>query len=113
MFSDLNVRAVDRAEKKTTVQAELHVRSTGSLSTGSRDMLTDVRSRDQDFGKRDRIVGEEVELEVVLGVWVRVDLAGNIDDQADSLMKSQDQRFRLEKAERREDTPISRYSLEA
>ena len=48
-------------------------------------MLADVRSRDQDFGERDRVIGEEVELEVVLGVWVRVDLSGNVDDQADSL----------------------------
>ena len=76
-------------------------------------MLTDIGSRDQDFGERDRVVGQEVELEVVLGVWVRVDLAGNIDDQADGLMKSPDQHSRLEKTERREDTPISRYSLEA
>lgn len=50
-------------------------------------MLADVRSRDQDFGERDRVIGEEVELEVVLGVWVRVDLSGNVDDQADGLLK--------------------------
>ena len=46
-------------------------------------MLTDIRSRNQDFGERDRVVGQEVELEVVLGVRVGVDDLGDIDDETD------------------------------
>ena len=50
-------------------------------------MLRDIRSRDQHLGERDRVVGQEVELEVVLGVGVRVDDACDVDYEADRLDK--------------------------
>lgn len=85
LLSNLNVSTINGTEQETTVQAELHVGGTRSLSARSRDVLRDIRSRDQHLGERDGVVGQEVDLEVVLGVGVGVDDTGDIDDQADGL----------------------------
>lgn len=50
-------------------------------------MLRNIRGRDEHLGQRNGVVRQEVELEVVLGVWVGVDNASDIDDEADSLQK--------------------------
>ena len=47
--------------------------------------MADIGSGDEDLGERDAVVGQEVELEVVLRVRVRVDHARDVDDEADDL----------------------------
>lgn len=83
VLGDLNVGAVDGAEKQCTVQAELHVTSTRGLGTGCTDLNTDVRSGDQNLGDRDAVVGNETDAQEVADVGVLVDDLGNIDDEAD------------------------------
>lgn len=48
-------------------------------------MLADIGGGDEDLGKGDGVVGEEVESEEVLGIWVLVDDTRNVDDEADGL----------------------------
>jgi len=45
-------------------------------------MLTDIRRGNQDFGQRDGVVWQEVELEIIFRVRIGIDDAGNVDDKA-------------------------------
>ena len=85
LFGDLNVGPVDRPEEQAAVEAEFHVGRPRGLGAGRRDVLADVRGRDQHLSQGDRVVGEEEDAEVVFGVRVGVDHAGGVDDQADGL----------------------------
>lgn len=50
-------------------------------------MLRDVRRRDEDFSQRDRIVRQEVHLQVLRRIRVLVDDASDIDDEPDSQLR--------------------------
>jgi hypothetical protein len=52
-------------------------------------MLADIRSRNQNFCQRNGVIGEEVELEVCLGVQIGIDNTGNIDNEANGLARGQ------------------------
>ena len=82
LLSDLDVRAIDSAYKEAAVEAELHVGCTRRLGASSGDVLADIRGRDEDLCEGDGVVGEEEELEVVLGVGVCVDDPSDVDDEA-------------------------------
>ena len=88
-LSNLDVRAVDRAEEKTAVQAELHVGCARRLRTGSRDVLADVRGRYQHFSQGHGIVGKEEDAKVVLCVRVGVDHTSGVYDEANGLREGQ------------------------
>ena len=75
----------DGTEEQTAVQAELHVRRSGRLSSCRGDVLTDVRGRDEDLSERHGVVGQEVKLQVFLRVGIGVDDARDVDDEADRL----------------------------
>ena len=92
LLRDLNVRTVDRPEQQTTVQAELHVRRTGRFCTSGRDVLAEVRCWNEDFREGDGVVGDEEHGEVVLGVWVDIDDAGDVDDEFDCLKEEHQHR---------------------
>ena len=51
-------------------------------------MLTDVRRRDQHLGQRNRVVGQEVDLQVLVGLWVSVDDASHVDDESDCQLRN-------------------------
>ena len=85
LLRDLDVRAVDGADQKAAVQAELHVRRARRFRAGRGDVLGDIGGGDEDLGEGDGIVGEEEEGEEVLGVGVLVDDACDVDDKADGL----------------------------
>ncbi len=48
-------------------------------------MLTDIRCRNQNLRKGDRVVREEEQAEEILGVRVNVDDTSDINDQANGL----------------------------
>jgi len=48
-------------------------------------VLTDIRSRDENFGEGDRVIGKEVKLKVFVGLRVRIDNSSYIDDEANGL----------------------------
>ena len=83
LLRDLNVRAINSTDEQTAVEAELHVGRPRCLGTSRRDVLTDIRSRDQDFGQRNRVIGQEEEAKKVLGLGIVVDDACDIDDEFD------------------------------
>ena len=82
---NLNVSSVDGSKEQAAVEAELHVRSSGSLSAGGGDVLTEVGCGNKNLGKGNGVVGKEVKLKVFLGIWVGVDDAGDVDNEADCL----------------------------
>ena len=88
LLRDLDVRTVDGADEQAAVQAELHVRRARRLRARRGDVLADVpgRCRNKHLGKGDGVVGEEVEREQVLGVWVLVDDTRDVDNEADRLL---------------------------
>ena len=49
-------------------------------------MLTDIGSGDDELSKRDRVIGEEVELQELLGIGVVVDDAGDVDNEPNGLV---------------------------
>jgi len=69
-LGDLDIRAIDSANKQSTVEAELHVRCTRGLRTSCRDMLGNVRGWDENFGKRNGIVRQEEKREVFIRLQV-------------------------------------------
>jgi hypothetical protein len=83
LLRDLDVRAVDGTDEEPAVQAELHVRRPGRLSAGRRDVLGDVRGRDEKLRQRHGVVGEEEDLEVLLCLRVGVDDPRGVDDETD------------------------------
>lgn len=62
-------------------------------------MLADVGRGDEDLGERDRVVGQEVEAEEILGVGIRVQNAGGVDDQTDGLQEQHKSGEHLGRAE--------------
>ena len=48
-------------------------------------MLTDIRGWDKDLCKRHRVIGQEVEGEIVLCVGIGIDDASHVDDESDRL----------------------------
>jgi len=51
-FGNFDGSTVDGSEEKASVESELHVTSTRSFSTGSRDVLRNIGSRDEQFCQR-------------------------------------------------------------
>lgn len=51
-------------------------------------MLTDIGRRNQDLGKRDGVIRQEIERKIVLGVGVGVDYTRDVDNEADGLQTS-------------------------
>ena len=56
---DLNVRAIHSSNNETPIHHEFHVASAWSLCSCSRDMLAEVRGRDDNLGVRNVVVGKE------------------------------------------------------
>ena len=75
-----NWSRTNSSKQKTSVETELHVWCTRRFCAGSRYMLTDIGSRNKYLSQRDRIVWQEEQSQIVLGVWIDIDDASNIDD---------------------------------
>ena len=56
-------RSINSSQHQRSVQRKLHVGSSRSLGSSSRDLNTDVGSRDDDLGEGDRVIGDEDDLE--------------------------------------------------
>ena len=85
-LTNLDVCAVERAERDRAIDHQLHVAGTGGLLTRNGDLLGQVGSRDDDLGQRDFIVFNEDHLELVLHLRVRVYKIGNGDDERNDLL---------------------------
>ncbi len=53
------------AHEQPAIEAELHVGGPRGLGTGSGNMLTDVRCRDEYFSQRYGVIGQEVKRQVI------------------------------------------------
>lgn len=77
------VCTVASADDQATVQDELHVTGTTSLSTSGGDVLADVGSRADDLGLADIVVFQKDNLEEISNVRIGVHDLSNLADQVD------------------------------
>lgn len=84
-FSNLDIRAINSTNEQSTIKAKFHVRRARCLCAGCRNVLRDVRGRDENFRKRNWVVRQEKERKVLICVWICVDDPGNIHDESDGL----------------------------
>lgn len=86
LSGDLDVGTVASTDDETTVEDEFHVRSTRSLSTGSGDVLTDIRGRGNDFTLGHIVVFDEDDLECIANLRIVVDDSANFVDKMDDTL---------------------------
>ena len=70
---DLNVRAVQRAQRDRAVQHELHVAGAGCLGAGQRDLLRDLGGGHQALGQADAVVLEVDDAQLAADSGILVD----------------------------------------
>ena len=86
LVSDLDVRAVERADRERAVQGELHVAGAGRLGSGKGNLLGEVGGGNDLFGEGDAVVCEEDDLQLVAdGLVVVDDLGDGVDELDDEL----------------------------
>lgn len=73
LLGDFDVRTVQRADGQRAVQGQLHVAGTGRFFTGGRDLLGNIRRRDQHFSRRNAVVRQEHHLQLVAHFRIAVD----------------------------------------
>jgi len=57
LLAQLDVRAIERADRERAVHAELHIARAGGLLAGGRDLLGQVGGGDDFLGERHTVVG--------------------------------------------------------
>ena len=82
-LENFNVRTIQGSQGQRTVHHELHVRGTGSFLTSHRDLLGNIRSRNDVLGGRDIVVVNENNLDAVIDIRIIVDQVGNGVNQLD------------------------------
>ena len=65
VLADLDVGAVERADGERAVERELHVAGARGLHARRRDLLGEVRGRDDRLGEAHVVVGQEHHLQQV------------------------------------------------
>lgn len=65
LLSDFNVSAVQRSHRQRPVQRQLHVAGAGRLFPGSRDLLGNIRRWNEHFRRRDAIIRQENDLQLI------------------------------------------------
>jgi len=86
LSGDLDIGTVASTDDETTVEDEFHVRSTRSLSTGSGDVLTDIRGRGNDLTLGHIVVLDEDDLERIANLRIVVDDSANFVDKMDDTL---------------------------
>ena len=87
-LENLNVRTIQGPQGQRTVHHELHVRGTGSFLTSHRDLLGDIRSRNDVLGGRDIVVVNENNLDAAIDIRIIVDQVGNGVNQLDDSLRA-------------------------
>ena len=84
-FADLDVGAVERADRERAVQRHFHVARAGCLHAGRGNLLGEIRRRNDGFREADVVVRQERDLEPVADIGIVVDdvrdIVGELDDQ--------------------------------
>ena len=83
---DLNVGAVERAQRERAVDRELHIAGTGCFHSGGGDLLADVGGGHDDFGERNAVVGDEDDFQAIFDASVIVDEIADAVDELDDLL---------------------------
>ena len=85
-IGDLDVCAVQSAQRDGTVQHELHVAGTGSLGASQRDLLRDLGSGHQVLAQGDAVLFQIDHAQLVADSGVVVDEVAQLADHADHLL---------------------------
>ena len=85
-IGDLNIRAVQRAQRDRAVQHELHVAGAGSLGAGQRDLLGNLGGRHQALRQADAVVLKVDDAQLATHGGILVDQLAQLADHADHLL---------------------------
>ncbi len=87
MLADLDVRSVQRADRRRPVQREFHVAGARRFLSGRRDLLAEVRRRDQPLGQRDVVVRHVDDLQELTRVGIGIHHPRHVIDETDDLLR--------------------------
>ena len=87
-LENLNVCTVQGSQGQRTVHHELHVRGAGSFLTSHRNLLGNIRSRNDVFGGRDIVVVNENNLDAAIDIRIVVDQVGNGVNQLNNCLRA-------------------------
>lgn len=65
LLSDFNVSAVQRSHSQRPVQRQFHVAGAGRLFPGGRNLLGNIRRRNEHFRRRDAVIRQENHLQLI------------------------------------------------
>jgi hypothetical protein len=82
-IAQLDIGAVERADRQRAVQRHLHVSGPGGFHARGRDLLGQIDRRDDHFGEADVVVGEKDDLELAAHRRIRVDGPRHVDREFD------------------------------
>src|SRR5215471_11781349 len=84
-ISNLDVRAVQCSDGERSVEGELHIPGAGRFLARGRDLLRDVRRREDALGQRDAVVGQEDRLDAGIFRFSIHHLSDPVDQSNDQL----------------------------
>ena len=83
MLGNLDVGAVPCTDGECAVKRKLHVAGAGGFEAGGGDLFGDIGGRDDLFGQRDVVVGQEHDLDAIGDIDIVVDDLGKGIDKLD------------------------------
>ena len=83
LLADLDVGAIECADRQCAVHAELHVPCAGSLQAGGGDLLGEIGGRIHPLTQLDVVVGQEDHPQAPLHVGIGIDRFGDAVEEAD------------------------------
>ena len=95
ILQHLDIGSIEGSHGERAIHREFHVPSSGSFHSGSRDLLAQVSSRNNDLGERDAVIRDEGDLDLLIYAFVGIDDAGNVVDELDDLCCGDIRRRRL------------------
>ncbi len=85
MVAHFDIGAIERADRQRTIERELHIARARSFHARSRDLLREIRRRNDDFRERHIVVRNEDDLQKPAHGRIVVDdscdVVGQFDDQ--------------------------------
>jgi hypothetical protein len=86
-LQDLDIGAVESADRDGAIQRQLHVAGSRCFGSGGRDLLAQIGGGNDLLRQRDAIVGYECHLDPLVGPRIAVDHSPDVVDQLNNLLR--------------------------
>ena len=86
-FSNFDICAIQRTDSERTIKSQFHIARARSLFPSSRDLLRDIRRRDQHFRRRDTVIRQEHHFQLVTHFWIVVDHFSHFIDRKNNVLR--------------------------